>query len=572
MSQPGTTGPGTTTGPGASSDERAHVGTTYGSYRVTGVLGKGGMGTVFSAEHVTIGKRAAIKILNGEYAKDPNIVARFFREARIVNEIRHENIVDIFDFGTEKDGTPYFVMELLEGEAISSRLKKERPFPENLVLDVGVQVAQALAAVHRMGVVHRDLKPDNIFLVERAKRQNFVKLLDFGIAKVMEGGAEDHLTRTGTILGTPVYMAPEQIKGRSVDQRTDVYSLGAILYELATGRPPFMAGDGGVLRLLSQHLMEDPEPPRRLNPNIGGRTEEAIMRCLRKEAGERFNTMSELAAALERGERAATHPALTSFTAAEIPVPALTMAAGAAMAPKKSNTPLIAGGVAVVLLGGGIAAYLATRPPAVPTGPITPAPVVAAASGDGGATAATGPAPAKKDPAKPDAPRKDPAVSAAASPAGAADAGAKPSAAADAGAGAGAGASGTAARPPSPPPAAPEVKKTVRVELASEPAGAEVMEGPRFLGQTPVVLEVASTRQLVVSLAGFRDQAVELAREDAPRRSVALVALKHKAAVVKAPKPLRPGATRPDVKPVAEPPAPRPVKPPGGKKGIGLED
>jgi len=227
------------------------IGQTIGNYLVTQKLGEGGMGSVYLAEHPSIGKKVALKVLHSEFSTDQEVTARFFHEAKAVNDIGHPNIVDIVDFGILQAGggreqLVYFIMEYLAGVTLSQLIRAEAPLPPERVLGIGLQVADALSASHKCGIVHRDLKPDNIILLQRGSERDFVKLLDFGIAKLTGGSAMgSHRTRTGIVMGTPAYMSPEQCEGRNdkVDWRTDVYALGIVLYEMLTGRVPFQ-GDG----------------------------------------------------------------------------------------------------------------------------------------------------------------------------------------------------------------------------------------------------------------------------------------------------------------------------------------
>ena len=202
-----------------------------GRYLIESVLGEGGMGVVYLATHTALNKRFAVKVLRGEIARDEEIMRRFVREAQSSTAIGHSNIVDISDFGKLDDGTAYFVMEHLDGEPLTDRIRRGA-MPTSEVLHICAQIAAALAAAHGRGIIHRDLKPDNIFLIRRGGDDRFVKILDFGIAKV--GGANAKLTRTGMIFGTPHYMSPEQAAGQSVDSRTDIYALGVILFEMLT--------------------------------------------------------------------------------------------------------------------------------------------------------------------------------------------------------------------------------------------------------------------------------------------------------------------------------------------------
>jgi serine/threonine protein kinase len=219
-------------------------GTAVGDYDIEGEIGHGGMGVVYRATHPVIGKQAAIKVLRRDMAKNRDTVERFIQEARSVNQIGHPNIVDIFAFGTLADGRPYLMMDLLGGESLRARLRRG-PLHLSEAASVLDEVAFALAATHAKGIVHRDLKPDNVFLVERQGRWPEVKLLDFGLAKLVTAENAPVRTHTGIMLGTPDYMAPEQIRRRgTIDARVDIYALGVLAFESLTGQRPLPPGEG----------------------------------------------------------------------------------------------------------------------------------------------------------------------------------------------------------------------------------------------------------------------------------------------------------------------------------------
>jgi serine/threonine-protein kinase len=272
------------------------IGRTFASYKVLRKIGRGGMGAVYLAEHPRIGKQVAIKVLHKELATNPAVVERFFREARLVNDIRHEHIIDVIDFGEDPSGAPYLIMEVLVGESLEERLARGK-LDESEARQIGAQVARALAAAHQLKVVHRDLKPGNIHLCQRAESSTYVKLLDFGIAKLTTGEGGTKLTATGMVVGTPVYMAPEQIEGHPVGPAADLYALGCILFEMVTGQPPF--GGSSVTALMKGHLLEPPRRPRQLNPQISESYEAITLTCLAKDAAGRHDSATDLAAALE---------------------------------------------------------------------------------------------------------------------------------------------------------------------------------------------------------------------------------------------------------------------------------
>jgi serine/threonine-protein kinase len=273
------------------------LGQTLGSYRILSLIGEGGMGRVYLAEHVKLGRRVALKLLRPEYAVKRDAVSRFFKEAQAVNKIGHENIVDITDFVELSTGETYIIMELLQGEDLADITRKgEGPMPLHRAMQIALQVCDALEAAHRVDIVHRDLKPDNIFIVNAGTKHDFVKLLDFGVAKLLgePSDSDGWHTAAGSVIGTPAYMSPEQASGIPVDARSDIYSLGAILYELFTGHPVFRAKSFG--EYVVKHMNDDPVPPRDLAnaPKIPSSLERVILRCLEKDPNKRYQSVVEL--------------------------------------------------------------------------------------------------------------------------------------------------------------------------------------------------------------------------------------------------------------------------------------
>ncbi len=275
------------------------IGETVGSYRIIKQLGEGGMGAVYLGEHLAIGRRAAIKVLLSTVSANPEMVQRFFNEARVKARVDHPGLVDVFDFGQLPSGAAYLVMEFLAGESLSAKIERDKRLSLPEILTIARQTAAAVGAAHGQGVIHRDLKPDNLFLT-RDDELAFgirVKVLDFGIAKLGDDPHANVHTRTNAIFGTPAYMAPEQCKGAAlVDPRSDIYALGCILFEMATGRPPFV---GEFVELLSAHLRDAPPRPSQLVPDLAPALERLILRALEKEPAARQQSMAELIAELD---------------------------------------------------------------------------------------------------------------------------------------------------------------------------------------------------------------------------------------------------------------------------------
>jgi serine/threonine protein kinase len=277
----------------APSDEDPLVGQLLdGNYEIVRVIGEGGMGRVYEARHTRLHtKRFAVKLLHHELAREPEVVTRFQREAEAASVLMHPNVVGVFDVNTSADGRPYIVAELLQGEELGKYLERLGRLPVAEAVHIVRQVCHALGAAHTAGIVHRDVKPENVFL---AGPNATVKVLDFGISKVAE--FSDGLTKTGTVMGTPDYMAPEQARGDRVDARADIYAVGAILYRALTGRKPFDGQD--PMAILTAVLTQEPERPSTLEPSIPLSLELIVQRTMAKSPNERFSSMDTLEQAL----------------------------------------------------------------------------------------------------------------------------------------------------------------------------------------------------------------------------------------------------------------------------------
>jgi len=270
-----------------------------GRYALKRKLGEGGFGIVFEAEDERLGKRVAVKMLAPRLADQPAALERFRREALAAGRIGHEGIVNVTDFDQDPDGTYFVAMEFLSGVDLAHAIDRDGPFPPVRALSIAIQAAHALAAAHNKGILHRDLKPGNIFLTHTEFRRDNVKIIDFGMSKLTMHGLDDvSLTRPGQIIGTPFYMAPEQAAEGVIDGRADVYALGGILYEMLTGRPPFTGS--GYLEIVYKHLKEEIEPPSLLYPGEPLPTEiDALtLRALAKRPDDRFQSMLEFADAM----------------------------------------------------------------------------------------------------------------------------------------------------------------------------------------------------------------------------------------------------------------------------------
>jgi serine/threonine-protein kinase len=266
-----------------------------GRYRIGSLLGEGGMGKVFAAEDLRLGRQVAIKVV--AHASDDRLLGeRLFREARAAARSDHPAVVTAFGYGTDSDlSVDYFVMERLIGETVGERIERDGPLPFDLLLRIALETCDALIAVHDAGVIHRDLKPNNLFLARRGARIDELKLLDFGVAKQL---SLETLTTTGQLWGTPVYMAPEQFSdSKAVDARCDLYGLGAVVYECLTGQPPFAGSN--LIALAFKVLQEFAPDARSLRPDAPAALLAVVERCMRKEPAERFQHARELQRALK---------------------------------------------------------------------------------------------------------------------------------------------------------------------------------------------------------------------------------------------------------------------------------
>ncbi|MBI5490287.1 MAG: serine/threonine protein kinase [Deltaproteobacteria bacterium] len=334
-----------------------------GKYQIIRIIGEGGMGVVFEARHLLLERKLAVKVLHADVATDAGVVQRFHNEARVTAALGHPNIIEVTDMGILPSGAPFLVMEYLEGESLAHRIEQGGPLPVAEAVEVVVQVLDALSVVHEAGVVHRDLKPDNVFLATRAgaagRGKSAVKLLDFGISKLRErDGRALNLTRTGTTLGTPYYMAPEQAAGKKqVDHRLDLYAVGVILYESLTGKRPF---DGDTYNAILAAILTEPVvPPILHRKDLGQKLDRIIVRALSRNPQERFSSAEEFLRALEpfapasvssRLSRSQTGPGLTKSA---VGTPAARSGPGGeeAVAGGRRRGRLLAAAVGLVLAG-----------------------------------------------------------------------------------------------------------------------------------------------------------------------------------------------------------------------------
>jgi serine/threonine-protein kinase len=369
-----------------------------GKYRVQRILGQGGMGVVVAAHHVVLDQAVAIKFLLPESLRNAETVARFEREARAAVKIQSEHVVRVTDVGRFENGAPYMVMELLRGRDLDALLRERGPLPLADVADYVLQAGEAIAEAHGLGIVHRDLKPSNLFLTQRADGSTCVKILDFGISKLIASSSDEQgMTSTTAVMGSPLYMSPEQLmSARDVDMRSDIWSLGVICFELLTGKLPFRAETLPQLCMAIQ--LSPPTPVRNYRPDLPLEVETVLLRCLTKDPGRRYATVAELAAELvrfapaqarvsferiERLARAAGYsasartasPSLAGTTADESLPGNRTVAEFGRTKPGASSSKIRLGlGLVALLAAGSVASFTLWRRP-----PPTPAPALASA-------------------------------------------------------------------------------------------------------------------------------------------------------------------------------------------------
>ncbi|PKN21128.1 MAG: hypothetical protein CVU65_17485 [Deltaproteobacteria bacterium HGW-Deltaproteobacteria-22] len=296
----------------------AYLGMTLlGQFEIIELIGQGTMGKVYLARQLSVDRTVAVKVLKRKLASDPQVVRRFHREAKAAARLNHPNIVTIHLVGEmEADHTPYMVMEYVEGASLEKVCATQGALPIPRVLTLATQISSALAEAHRNGVLHRDLKPDNIAVFEQGTPRETAKVLDFGIAKILHSDEEmSQLTKTGTIFGTPAYISPEQASGEHLDHRTDLYSMGVLIFRMATGRLPFENSSG--LEVLVRHIKDKPPRPRDLNPAIPPDLEEIILKLLAKNRDDRYPSADALIEALARLQAGMSG----MFQAAQLPPP-----------------------------------------------------------------------------------------------------------------------------------------------------------------------------------------------------------------------------------------------------------
>src|SRR5438552_1809680 len=269
-------------------------------YRIVETIGQGGMGRVYKALQAPLDRLVALKVLGAGHDRDPNFYKRFFLEASVTAKLTHPNTITLYDYGRTEDGICFIAMEYLNGRTLSQAMQQEGPLAQERVIHVAQQICRSLREAHALGIIHRDLKPANVMLLRQHDDHDFVKVLDFGLVKFFHGDNPDgEITNAGTFMGSPHYIAPEQARNQSPDQRCDLYSLGVLLYQMLTGKVPFTAVS--PVDIILKHLHEAPVPPRQLRPDlaIDAQLEAIVLRCMAKERADRFQSMDELLGSLK---------------------------------------------------------------------------------------------------------------------------------------------------------------------------------------------------------------------------------------------------------------------------------
>jgi tRNA A-37 threonylcarbamoyl transferase component Bud32 len=339
-------------------------------FRIDALIGQGGMGRVYRARHLTLDRTVVLKVLHRAFSGDPQVAQRFQREARAASRLNHPNSIAVLDFGAAEDGTLFMAMEHVGGRDLARVVAEEFPLPEPRIVRIGAQILSALAEAHAQGVVHRDLKPENVMVEPRRDEPDFVKVLDFGIAKISAPGqGEPRLTQVGIVAGTPEYMSPEQARGAELDARSDLYSVGVVLYQMATGDLPFQSDT--PVGFLTKHIAEVPVRPRARRPEVSEALDVVIARALEKDPAARFQSAEEMRSALLAcvGARSAPRPRPSTAGAP-------TAVAGTAGRTRPFFW-LFAGAMGLALAGGGAIVLLAQRTErvranATPAAPATP--------------------------------------------------------------------------------------------------------------------------------------------------------------------------------------------------------
>jgi eukaryotic-like serine/threonine-protein kinase len=357
------------------------TGEVVGEYVVDGKLGQGAFGTVYRGAHPVIGKQVAIKVLARRYSVDPEITSRFVAEARAVNQIRNKNIIDIFSFGTLRDGRQYYVMEYLDGEPLDALIERSGRLSLREALPILRGIARALDAAHAKSIAHRDLKAENVFLAADADGV-WPKLLDFGIAKLLSEDSEGlaHKTRTGFSIGTPYYMSPEQARGKDVDHRTDLYAFGVLAYLMLVGQYPFDGDD--YMEILIRQLQDQPVPASSLVEDLPPKVDDAIAWLMAKDPADRPPTCRDAVIAFERAAEAAgidigPRTEAPSGQVVRVPTaPSRAVRPAETVEVPRSRTGLVLGlSFAVVALGIGIVIAMREPPVAPPPQPVVVAPI-----------------------------------------------------------------------------------------------------------------------------------------------------------------------------------------------------